>query len=195
MEFRYFHGPHQDMAYLKGEEASCSLCGTFGPCFALRYAIGPGLPEADKETAVGCLSCLRTGRFEFWHDTEAGLLDERGLSHDHNLHPLTPPDFPEAALVELRRTPQIVTWQQELWLTHCGDFMAYLGTWEPRDFYDRAPDGDGRALFLEMTDRDGRHLWDTSVRPGQQRLERWHATYYTFRCLHCRKLRGNWDCD
>ena len=91
--------------------------------------------------------------------------------------------------------PQIVTWQQELWLTHCNDFMAYIGTWEPRDFYANTLGGDGRALFHEMTDKHYRHLWDESARPGSQRLESWRATFYAYRCLHCGKLRGNWDCD
>jgi hypothetical protein len=46
-----------------------------------------------------------------------------------------------------------------------------------------------------MTDDDYRHLWRESVRSDQSPLVNWHATYYVFRCLHCGKLRGNWDCD
>jgi uncharacterized protein CbrC (UPF0167 family) len=153
------------------------------------------LSDAEKETAVGCFTCLRQGRFEFWHDTEIGLLDENGLTHFYNHNKPPPPDFPETALVELRRTPQIVTWQQELWLTHCNDFMAYLRTWEPKDFYAHAPDSDGRSLFLQMTEGDYNHLWDSSLPKGADRLNSWHASYYAFRCLHCGKLRGTWDCD
>jgi uncharacterized protein CbrC (UPF0167 family) len=123
------------------------------------------------------------------------MLDENGLTHVYNHNQPPPPDFPASALVELGRTPQIITWQQELWLTHCKDFMAYIGTWEPKDFYANAPGGDGRGLFHEMTDKDYRHLWDESLPPGAARLERWHAVFYAFRCLHCGKLRGNWDCD
>jgi uncharacterized protein CbrC (UPF0167 family) len=195
MQFTYFHGPAQDMAYLNSGQALCSLCGAPDRCFALRYATCPGLTDAERETAVGCCTCLRGGRFEFWHDIEVGLLDERGLSKFYNHHRPPPADFPDSALVELRRTPQFVTWQQEIWLTHCDDFMAYLGTWEPRDFYEHAAAGDGRSLFMEMTDADLQLLWDTSLPAGGQRLETWHATYYVFRCLHCGKLRGNWDCD
>jgi uncharacterized protein CbrC (UPF0167 family) len=183
------------MSALVEGDASCSLCGQQGPCFRLEYALCPSLASDAKDSALGCFDCLRKGRFEFWHDTEIGILDENGLTHVYNHNQPPPPDFPVSALVELRRTPQIVTWQQELWLTHCNDFMAYTGTWEPKDFYANAPGGDGRALFHEMTDKDYRHLWDESLRPGSQRLESWHATFYAFRCLHCEKLRGNWDCD
>ncbi len=192
---KYFRGPLHDMAHLADGDAECSLCGEAGPCFRLEYALCPELTEEQKEPAFGCFSCLQTGRFEFWHDTEIGLLDENGLTHvyKHNQHP--PPDFPSTALAELRRTPQIVTWQQELWLVHCKDFMAYLGTWDPVHFYVNASDSDGKALFLEMTDKEDQHLWDQSSPPGVTRLQSWHATYYAFRCLHCGKLRGNWDCD
>lgn len=193
--FQYFCGPQQDMAAISDGDFQCSLCGGDGPCFRLENALLPSLSPEGKESELGCFSCLKSGRFEFWHDTEIGLLNENGLTHFYNHHQPPSPDFPESALAELRRTPQIVTWQQELWLIHCNNFMAYMGTWEPRDFYANAQEGDGQALFSEMTDKDYRHLWSESLLPGAKRLESWHATYYVFRCLRCGKLRGNWDCD
>jgi uncharacterized protein CbrC (UPF0167 family) len=151
----------------------------------------PTFRRAAGRKPGGCFDCLRKGRFQFWHDTEIGLLDERGLSQFYEHHAPPPPDFPRAALTELRRTPQIVTWQQELWLCHCNDFMAYLGTREPDDFASNAPGGDGRSLFLQMTDPDLSHLWDESLRPGERRPASWPATYYAFRCLHCGRPRGH----
>jgi uncharacterized protein CbrC (UPF0167 family) len=193
-EFKYFRGPQGDMAGLCLEPTGCIFCGRVGPCFRLGAAICPTLDQAQKENAHGCFSCLKAGRFQCWHDTEIGVLDESGLTHIYNHNKKPPSDFPRTALVELRKTPQIVTWQQELWLIHCNDFMAYVGTWTPEDFYKNAPDGDGRSLFLRMTDRYN-HLWDSSLREGEERLASWRATYYAFRCLHCGELRGNWDCD
>jgi uncharacterized protein CbrC (UPF0167 family) len=195
MKFHYFCGPQDDMASLAKGDTRCSLCGGPGPCFRLQFAICDELSEVEKEPAVGCFSCLRGGRFEFWHDTEFGLLDKNGLTHVYKHNQPPPADFPASALIELRRTPQTVTWQQELWLTHCNDFMANLGTWEPKDFYANALNGDGRALFYEMTDEEYRHLWDASLPRGATRLESWHATYYAFSCLHCGMRRGDWDCD
>jgi uncharacterized protein CbrC (UPF0167 family) len=193
--FKFFRGPSTDMAGLTPEEVACTLCGTVQQCFQLDCALCPELSEEQKPTALGCLSCLQKGRFEFWHDTEIGLLIENGLTHVYNHHQPPHPGFPEDSLLELRRTPRIITWQQELWLTHCTDFMTYLGTWQPGDFYSHAPDGDGRNLFLQMTDPEMAELWDASLPKPQTRLASWHATYYTFQCLHCGKLRGNWDCD
>lgn len=193
--FKYFQGPQEDMAALSDEASACSLCGGPGPCLRLEEALETGITPEQKESAVGCFSCLQAGRFEFWHDTEIGLLDERGLTHVY-IHNQTPPsDFPASALVELRRTPQFFTWQQALWLVHCNDFMAYAGTWGPSDFNANAPNGAGRELFLEMTSEDLQHLWDESLPEHGTELESWYATYYVFRCLHCGKLRGNWDCD
>ena len=193
MTFEYFHGPERDMAMRVGQRV-CSLCAREGMAFSLEFAICPELPEDARHDKAGCTTCLKAGRFEFWHDTEIGMLDENGLRHIYNHNREPPADFPEGALVGLRHTPRIVTWQQELWLTHCRDFMIYLGTWEPVDFYANAPHGDGRALFIQMTS-EYPHLWDDSLLPGEPKLEAWHATYYVFRCRHCGLLRGNWDCD
>lgn len=106
-----------------------------------------------------------------------------------------PPPVDQMKLSTLRRTPQIATYQQEVWLTHCNDFMVYKGTWEPMEFYKNSPTGDGRDLFMEMTDADLNHLWDDSLEDGQKVLEQWFPTYYVFECMHCKKLRGSWDCD
>jgi uncharacterized protein CbrC (UPF0167 family) len=192
LTFNYFQGPLEDMAHLVKGEHECSLCGRIAACFELDFAICGEMGE--KEGRLGCVECLNRGRFEFWHDTDIGLLDENGLAKVYNHNRTPPPDFPESAKVELRRTPRIVTWQQELWLTHCNDFMAYQGTWEPKDFYRLSPTGDGRALFHEMTD-EWQNLWDDSLPAGETKLKGWHATYYVFKCKHCGKLKGNWDCD
>ncbi|MEO6852278.1 MAG: CbrC family protein, partial [Mucilaginibacter sp.] len=106
-------------------------------------------------------------------------------------HPLINPE----RLTEMRRTPQFISWQQELWLCHCDDFMIYKGTWEPNDFYKNSEDGDGRALFMQMTDKELNNLWDDSLPENETLLKEWYPTYYVFECSHCGKLRGNWDCD
>ena len=193
--FRYFQGPRDDMSFRARVDVRCHFCDENGEGFDLRYA-QCALSDQEKEAKFGCARCLSQGHFEFWHDTDIGMLDENGLAtvYKHNGSP--PSDFPEAALFELRHTPQIVTWQQELWLTHCNDFMSYIGTWEPADFVRHSETGDGRALFLEMTrDSELRFLWDECLEPNETVPAGWHAVYYAFRCLHCGNLAGNWDCD
>jgi uncharacterized protein CbrC (UPF0167 family) len=195
-QFKYFKGPEEDMSSLIEGVVICSICGIEDRCFELDFSTTNEFNEDEKkEGKVGCINCLRNGKFEFWHDTEFGMLGEKGLHkvYKHNL--VNPPSVDQSTLVELRRTPQIITWQQELWLTHCDDFMIYTGTWEPKDFHTNSKDGDGRRLFMEMTDDEYNNLWDDSLEEGQTKLEEWYPTYYVFECSHCGKLRGNWDCD
>ncbi|WP_421977451.1 CbrC family protein [Roseivirga seohaensis] len=194
MDFKYFKGPWDEMSGYLLDKCKCAICQTPDlDCFLLDYSITKEFDEEEIEGKAGCFDCLRKGKFEFWHDTEFGFLDENGLSkvYSHNL--ANPPLLKDDQLIELRRTPQIVTWQQELWLTHCNDFMVYIGTWEPVDFQNRS-NGNGRDLFLEMTD-EGKNLWDDCLEEGENYPEYWHATYYVFQCLHCGKHKGNWDCS
>lgn len=194
MEFIYFKGPREEMFDLYDEKNYCSICGKYGECFSLQYAITTLYNDDEKEEKKGCYQCLREGKFEFWHDTEFGVLDENGFSKVYNHNADNPPTLSESTLAEMRRTPQIITWQQELWLCHCNDFMMYKGIWEPLDFYKNSSTGDGRDLFMEMTNKESNHLWDDSLQDGMKILEEWYPTYYVFECRHCGKLRGNWDC-
>jgi uncharacterized protein CbrC (UPF0167 family) len=192
--FKYFQGPPDEMSSRAPGDVPCHFCHQIGEGFDLEYAT---CASSDRqEGKFGCARCLSEGRFEFWHDTDIGVLDKNGLSHVYKHNGTPPPNFAPQALTELRRTPRIVTWQQELWLTHCDDFMAYIGTWEPKDFVRNSQSGDGRTLFLRMTrDLELRFLWDQCLEPGEMAPGSWHAVYYAFRCLHCGDLAGNWDCD
>lgn len=194
--FDYFRGPGTDMAERSKDAVECWYCGKKDFGFRLDFALCPDLSEEDREGKYGCANCLRGGRFGFSHDTDVGLLDEKGLTHVYKHNGSPPNGFSQEALAELRRTPQFVTWQQELWLSCCSDFMAYIGTWVPTDFAKRAEDGDGRKLFLAMTrDERLRFLWDHACTKGEVVPKDWHATYYAFQCRHCSALAGYWDCD
>ena len=170
------------MANLAEGQQSCSFCGQHAKCFQLD---GP---------KFGCIPCLRLGRFMFHHNTEIGLLTSRGLKEIYPGQRKIPEHFNRSAFAALLKTPQFTTWQEEEWLTHCNDFMVYLGEWKPKDFRTNAKNGDGRRLFLEMTDDDLAHLWDEATPEGAKEPEDWYASYYAFRCRHCGALRGNWDC-
>ena len=126
--FIYFQGPIEDMAHLVEGERDCSLCKHTSPCFELDFAICREMGEDEKMGKIGCIACLRQGGFEFWHDTDVGVLDENGFAKVYHHNKTPPPNFPETAQIEFRRTPRIVTWQQELWRAHCNDFMIYQGT-------------------------------------------------------------------
>jgi hypothetical protein len=198
--FTYFRGPQSEMFELTRVDVPCALCGLVGRCFALDSTHCPELHPRPRGMdrrggKYGCFDCLRVGRFEFWHDTEVGFLSEDGLepSRSHS-QPVTSA-LPEAAIVELRRTPQYKSCQQELWLVHCNDFMGYEGAWEPTDFHRNAADGDGRALFMQMAP-DYADMWDGAVEkvPGENTPTGWgDAGCYAFQCLHCSERRAHCD--
>lgn len=138
--------------------------------------------------------CLREGRFGFCHDTEAGIVAPRApIAGAEYCKRGVPDSFSQNAVEELLRTPPFPAWQPIRWLVHCDDFMVYIGEWEPDDFRRHAPGGDGRALFLEMSDwnsaEHARNQWPA----GETFPEGWFIGYYAFRCRHCGKLRGYFD--
>ncbi len=191
--FRYFLGPRSDMSGLARQPETCTFCGSVGDTFELDHAFVPGLSDDERSSKHGCFVCLAAGRFGFDHDTDIGTISGDGLSPRHEP---PPPGFRADALDTLRHTPDVARWQYEPWLTHCDDFMAYLGTWQPSDFVRNAPDGNGRSLFLRMTpDEPERDLWDQCAEGAAVPEDGWHASYYAYRCLHCGELAGNWDCD
>ena len=178
LAFEYFLGPEHEMAHLLDEPHLCLFCGQLVRCFVQNYQ-------------YGCASCLKEGRFTFWHDTEIGLLEDGHLSTFYRHHIPIPPDFSQEAVVLLERTPQFISWQQAHWLVHCNDFMIYLGEWRPKDFSRFASDGNGRALFVQLTQQP--EIWDTAIVDGKPEPDSWYISFYGFRCRHCGIYRGYYD--
>ena len=86
MDFRYFKGPPQDMSQLLDGAHTCSICGNeSSACFSLEYTITDIFPDEVKEDKIGCFQCLREGKFEFWHDTEYGMLTKKDLRNSTSI--------------------------------------------------------------------------------------------------------------
>jgi hypothetical protein len=178
-------------------------------CFSLRSAYI--VAARERKSQRGCWRCLRTGRFLISHETEIGYVCEAGLhlggypgedcplvgDLDTSPRPVTLPNgvvfdgLRSGSLPGLLRTPGYTTWQGERWLTHCQDFMVYLGEWKPAGFQQRAHAGDGRALFLQMTGggTEAEFLWPE----GEPDRSDWYGTCHAFRCRHCAGLRAHLD--
>jgi uncharacterized protein CbrC (UPF0167 family) len=163
--FRYFLGPRSEMAHLAREPKQCAFCGQLGDGFDLESALCPTLSEEEREGKYGCRACLAAGRFAFEHNTDIGSLDADGLHKEFPNQHDAPADLRSDALATLLQTPDVMRWQYEPWLTHCGDFMAYIGTWQPSEFVLHAPDGDGRAQFMKMPRQP--NLWVSHAGSGR----------------------------
>jgi hypothetical protein len=207
-DFTYFRAPVGEVADYN-PCGRCTVCGAQTACVGIPWgAVTPG-PAPPRE--LGCLDCLRAGRFGFDHFTEAGLVTAEGLvevfgeAQSEVVYPVTPegvvidvtvrdPEHREAidptAQAELRRTPPFSTWQDPTWLCHCDDFMVYLGHWTQDHFEAAAPDGDGRSFYLSMAEED----WDRDRWPeGEPFRTNVDAEYLVFRCRRCGVYRGYWD--
>ena len=202
MRFKLFEAPESEMRGLLDGDRTCSLCGNTGRCFELGTADPDSLPEKHLRSGVGCYSCLREGRFEFFHITAAGYLGASGLEHygpppeEEEVVIVSPSGKPidvkraepqqrhsisEEAIVELRRTPDFPTWNEVDWPVHCGGFMIFLGPWQPRDFNNHASRA-GRELFCSSVDPDNRDLW-----PEDSSSE-WGVCCFVFKCTSCGQL-------
>src|SRR6185436_18554497 len=99
MNFEYFQGPASDMSSLCKGEKACGICKRVSQCFELNRAII--CSEEASEVSFGCWECLANGKFEFWHDTDVGMLDEKGLTIIYKHNQQRPKGFPDAALIAL----------------------------------------------------------------------------------------------
>lgn len=191
--FRYFLAPPEQMAGLTSGPEICVFCGTQTRGFDLTRA---GIFPASS--GYGCGACLQAGRFHYTKSTEFGTLLEEGVILNESIFEetddfLTPysaverTGFPEALLRALQRTPEFHDWNEVPWRVCCKDFMAYLGTWQPRDFHAHTPDGNGRALCERILECGNmRFLWPENQTPTTFEP----IAVHVFRCLHCAKLRA-----
>jgi uncharacterized protein CbrC (UPF0167 family) len=89
----------------------------------------------------------------------------------------------------LHRTPGYSGWQQEVWLSHCGDFCAYIGYagWDRLEpLADELADDMEEAREEMGLDDDDEFI---------EALDGGSLYAYLFKCLHCEKHRVAFDPD
>ena len=199
---------------LKGTEYSlqCKFCGTKNGCMPLTKNTfsrdGEKIVELNSyEKGVGictqyaCLDCLRKRKYEYRHKTELGILRESGftaLDHHTGHYKMIeqPSQISQESIEELRITPPFRAWQGPCWLTHCNDFMTYLGIWRFDDFKKNSTDGNAFNYFVQITPKGTAPNYDLD--PDTSTDEDFHemlhgefaeATCYAFRCVHCNSYK------
>jgi uncharacterized protein CbrC (UPF0167 family) len=197
--FPLFEAPAKEASEYKGL-GRCKLCGTGqAHCFEADEIVG-----RRPRRLLCCYACLRAGRAARAKDTVLGLVTWEGAAEGltHGVPGLESSDFelipsdddpewlrarvPSVMLVELLRTPGCVTWQGEQWQFCCGRPSVYLGEWKEEEFERRAPDGDGRTLFLQTAIEGLGDAW------GKLRCL---GGPYVYRRPACQRLLGHYDMD
>jgi uncharacterized protein CbrC (UPF0167 family) len=161
--FRYHPDPIATGA-IEASDRPCQICGR---ARGFRYTVT--IYCAAKAETV-CPWCIADG-------SAARTLDGQFSDGD----PLIEAGVAPAVVDEVtHRTPGYTSWQQEIWLAHCGDACAYLGDASKEDLL--ALSGDDLASLLDrelLRDNDWRHLLSTYVPGGDPAVHHFH-------CLHCR---------
>lgn len=160
--FRYHPDPVSTKAIVT-TDLSCACCG---------HARGYRVASNYGRTWYDCICpwCVANGRAarrlgaSFVQDSDTAL--------------------PAAVWDELsRRTPGYISWQGELWLTHCGDACAFLGDL-PAEEAAQLPEP-VEALFLAEND----WLADWSALKAAYAEGKSDVALYKFACLHCDTVR------
>ncbi|MDR1320253.1 MAG: CbrC family protein [Gracilibacteraceae bacterium] len=87
-----------------------------------------------------------------------------------------------------KRTPGYTSWQGEYWLTHCGDYCAFIGDVGMKELTDM---GIADEVFADYAEMDGFSIDDV-----KEYLEKEGSLAgYLFQCLHCGKYRIWVDAD
>ena len=162
--FRYHPDPIATGSFVRSL-TPCHHCGVD------RTYVYAGPVYANDEPDPPCPMCIADGSFAARFDAE--FTDPAPLAGL------------DASIIDevARRTPGFSGWQQEQWITHCGDAAAFLGPVGYEDLLDHP-----EALAMLGTE-EGSDDW----LPDLSRQE--PPTGYLFRCRHCGTELANWDVD
>ncbi|MCL1948397.1 MAG: CbrC family protein [Turicibacter sp.] len=169
--FKYHPNPLKTGAFKQGEPFICECCEKETTIY---YT---GVLYTPEEISTLCPDCIHSGRASATFDGQfvADIEDGATISK-------------EAQTELFKRTPSYASWQDEIWLTHCGDgcaFIDYVG-WD--DIKGKLDDfADLRADSSDYAD-DISHLEKYMHNGGD-------FQGYLFQCLHCHKYRLHADCS
>lgn len=170
-QFKYHPDPVSTGA-IKAEATTCPVCGQ------QRSHVYEG-PFYSKAAVEGlCPWCISDGSAAKKYGGE--------FQDSASCEPVDKPEYRDELL---HRTPGYNGWQQEVWLSHCGDFCAYLGY---ADWNRLAPLADELVDDIDQAKEDMSLEDDEEFR---QALSDGSLYAYLFKCLHCGAHRVAFDLD
>lgn len=183
--FKYHPEPIKTGAFITDDTVICDCCGKETNI----YYEGPFFSVDDIEAlcpwciADGSASEKFEGDFQDLSSVE-GILSTYDSNGEYSGYQS---GVPKENLEELiRRTPGYQGWQQEHWLTHCGDLCAFIGYVGWEDIADKL---DGFVSLAEDIGEIGMNMDDL---PNNLTNEG-HCQGYLFKCCCCGKLRLHID--
>ena len=167
---------HPDPIATGAVEPSDVLCACCGIARGYIYAAAVYAIQDIKDV---CPWCIADGMLARKFD--AALSDDR---------PLISAGLPNDIIHEVtRRTPGYVSWQQDSWLTCCGDACEFHGDAPAAELQALDEVGLGALSVTSGFDGDDLKVIIKHYEPGGS------PAFYTFVCRHCARVQYNGDCD
>ena len=167
--FKYHPNPVETGAFKTDKTVLCDCCGKETSIYCSQACYSEAMIEHL------CPWCIADGGAAEKFNCE--FLDPAYIEDDTD-QPLNDEAVEEVA----ERTPGYASWQEEVWLTHCGDLCAFISRVNWKDVEDRLDDfanleDDCKKMGISRADLE-KYLRGGSDCRG-----------YLFRCLHCEKYR------
>jgi uncharacterized protein CbrC (UPF0167 family) len=169
-----FHPDPLATGAVRASQAVCVCCGMargyiyFGPVYAIE--------ELNEKLCPWCIA-------------DGSSASKLGASFADS-YPLVQAGVSNDVVEEINlRTPGYESWQQESWLSHCGDACEFHGDATSVDV-SAASDETKQQWKTEYKQDEGGWQWATDgYRPGGS------SAFYKFQCRHCRLILLGWDLD
>lgn len=103
-------------------------------------------------------------------------------------HPLVQAGVPDGVVEEINlRTPGYISWQQEVWLSHCGDGCEFHGDATETDIIEASAETKLQWKTEYELDESDWQLATDGYQPAG------HSAFYKFQCRHCHMILLGWD--
>lgn len=168
-KFKYSPNTYEIDIFEK-EEGTCSVCNEKR---AMKYTSSFYSVE-DPEYI--CPWCIADGKAAEKYEGEFN--DYEGIENAESI-------AKELLLQVSERTPSYVSWQQEVWLTHCNEPCAFIGYADTKTI---------ETLMEELNDDIENNGYDPEFIKSSLTKDG-SLVGYLFQCVHCNQHRLHVDCD
>lgn len=170
-----------------------------------KYHLNPVRNEVIEKSDLDCLCCgnetgyIYTGPVYSVEDLEEAICPWCIANGDaakkfnasfSDSHPLLNSGVSEEAVKEVtERNPGYRSFQQENWLSHCGDACEFHGGATVNDVKNVSKET--KEVWLEQNN-DGDELWS---QVASTYCSGGDVAFYKFKCRHCNLVLLGWDCS
>ena len=172
--FKYHPDPLKTGTFETDETVVCDCCGKETDV----YYSGPFYSVEDVEYL--CPECIANGKASKKFDGDFIDIYFGEVSDEEKIDEL------------IHRTPSYCGWQQEIWVTHCDDFCAFLG-------YVGAKELKEMGVLEEVIENGSPEFnaeWsEEQIEIIKNMVDGGHVQGYLFKCLHCGKHFLYYDVD